>query len=43
MLGTFCLRYERRSEIYLLLTTVGYVGIKFVHYKIFDPFDFLLP
>lgn len=26
---------------YLLLTTVGYVGIKFVHYKIFDPFAFL--
>lgn len=23
---------------YLLLTTVGYVGIKFVHFKIFDPF-----
>jgi len=23
---------------YLLLTTVGYVGIKFVHYKLFDPF-----
>ena len=23
---------------YLLLTTVGYVGLKFVHYKLFDPF-----
>ena len=23
---------------YLLLTTVAYVGIKFVHYKLFDPF-----
>jgi len=23
---------------YLLLTTVAYVGIKFVHYKVFDPF-----
>ena len=25
---------------YLLLTTVGYVGIKFVHFKIFDPIPF---
>lgn len=25
---------------YLLLTTVAYVGIKFVHFKIFDPFPF---
>ena len=28
---------------YLLLTTVAYVGLKFVHYKIIDPFAFLLP
>ena len=25
---------------YLLLTTVGYVGIKFIHFKIFDPIPF---
>lgn len=25
---------------YLLLTTVGYVGIKFVHFKVFDPIPF---
>eukprot|EP00967_Tisochrysis_lutea_P146306 scaffold275923_cov33-Tisochrysis_lutea.AAC.3 len=25
---------------YLLLTTVAYVGVKFVHYKIFDPIPF---
>ena len=25
---------------YLLLTTVAYVGIKFVHFKIFDPIPF---
>ena len=25
---------------YLLLTTVAYVGVKFVHFKIFDPFPF---
>ena len=23
---------------YLLLTTVTYVGLKFIHFKIFDPF-----
>ena len=25
---------------YLLLTTVAYVGIKFVHFKLFDPIPF---
>ena len=25
---------------YLLLTTVAYVGIKFIHFKVFDPIPF---
>ena len=28
---------------YLLLTTVGYLGIKFIHFKLFDPFPAAFP